>query len=179
MQRRKILCWCGQAALTLSAVAISAGTETAFADDTSYSAADKAFIMKVSQGGMFEVAAGKIAEQKAGEQNIADIGNTEVHDHTLVGAKLLHISTQIGISFPTALNAKFQTRLDRLNSLSGSAFDDAFIEEMKAIHAADGAAFATEAQSGQNRMLRSFAAETVLIVKRHIGELDALPLPTM
>jgi len=28
-------------------------------------------------------------------------------------------------------------------------------------------------------MLRAFAAETVLIVRRHIGELKALPLPVM
>ena len=184
MQRRNVLCWCGQAALTLTAVSLGAGAtpllaEPAFADDKSYSAADHAFIMKVSQGGMFEVAAGKVAEQMAGEQNIADIGNTEVHDHSLVGAKLLNISTQLGISFPMQLNDEFQTRLDKLSSLSGKQFDDTFIEEMKTIHAADGAAFAIEAKAGRNPMLRAFASETVLIVKRHIGELDALPLPTM
>jgi putative membrane protein len=181
MRRRQILCWCGKSAVALSAISAVGGltAEAAFAADTGYSAADHTFIMKVSQGGMFEVAAGAVAEQKAGEQNIADIGNTEVHDHTLVGDKLHAIATQLGISYPMALNATFQTKIDHLNSLSGKAFDDAFIREMEAIHAADGAAFAHEAKAGQNPMLRRFAAETVLIVRRHIGELEALPLPTM
>jgi len=184
MRRRKMMCLCGDAALAFTAVSVGAGAVAAsagraFAADISYSAADKAFVLKVSQGGMFEVAAAKVAEQKAGEQNIADIGNTEVHDHTLVGAKLHDIASQLGISYPLTLNAMFQAKVDKLNGLSGKAFDDAFIDEMVTIHEADGAAFAQEAQSGQNPMLRAFAAETVLIVRRHIGELKALPLPVM
>jgi putative membrane protein len=44
---------------------------------------------------------------------------------------------------------------------------------MSRIHALDGAAFAKESRTGQNADLKSFAAETVLIVKRHIGALHA------
>jgi putative membrane protein len=50
---------------------------------------------------------------------------------------------------------------------------------MGAIHQADGAAFAEEAKAGHNPALRAFAAETVLIVKRHLGSLHALPLETI
>jgi hypothetical protein len=34
------------------------------------------------------------------------------------------------------------------------------------------------APHGTNPALKAFAAETVLIVKRHIGALHAIPLPT-
>ena len=146
------------------------------AADADLSAADRSFIAKVSQGGMFEVEAGKVASQKAARQDITDIGFTEVHDHELVGAKLRSIAGASGVQLGTALNAAFQKRLDRLNSLSGKDFDNAFIQEMDAIHAADGAAFAAEAKSGHNPALRAFAAETVLIVDRHLGALHALPL---
>ena len=89
------------------------------------------------------------------------------------------VSAHEGVLLPTALNAEFQQRLDKLSSLSGKAFDNTFIKEMNSIHAADGAAFAAEAKSGQNPALRTFAAETVLIVKRHLGSLHALPLETV
>ena len=178
MQRRSMLCLCGNAALALPAIATGLRAERVFADDATVSAADRAFVMKVSQGGMFEVEASKVANGKARAQDVIDVSVTEVHDHQLVGAKLTSIAQSIGISFPTALNADFQKRLDRLSSLSGVAFDDAYIEEMDAIHAIDVKAFATEAEHGRNSALRAFAHETVLIVRRHIGALHAVPLPT-
>jgi putative membrane protein len=139
------------------------------------SAADRTFVAKVSQGGMFEVEASKVAERKAVEQDVVDVGFTEVHDHLLVGAKLKSTAASLGIAFPSELNAAFTKRLDRLKALSGRAFDDAYIMEMDSIHAT---AFAAEAANGTNPALKAFAAETVLIVKRHIGALHAIPLPT-
>jgi putative membrane protein len=47
------------------------------------------------------------------------------------------------------------------------------MEDMKKIHAADGAAFAKEAASGTNPDLKEFAKETYRIVQRHLGELGA------
>ena len=174
LNRRSVLCFCCYAASALPVSVL--GAATASAADPEVSPADRAFMAKVSQGGMFEVEAGKIASQKGFQQNIVDIGDTEVHDHQLVGAKLRSIAASANIQLDTALNAQFQTRLARLNSLSGAAFDNAFIMEMDEIHKLDGAAFAEEARSGSNHALRSFAAETALIVQRHLGSLDALPL---
>ena len=53
---------------------------------------DKAFVAKVSQGGMFEVAAGRLATTKGSTQDIRDFAVAEVHDHTLVGEKLKKVS---------------------------------------------------------------------------------------
>jgi putative membrane protein len=145
---------------------------TVHAADT-FSDADKAFVAKVSQGGMYEVELGKLAETKALNQDIKDQGNTEAHDHMLVGAKLKSIVESNGMEFPTQLNAEFQARLDAISSLPANKFESAYIEDMKKIHAADGAAFAKEATSSTNPDLKAFAAETYRIVQRHLGELGA------
>ena len=174
MKRRAILCFCCTA--TAAAASATGFGNPAAAADNDLSAADRSFMAMVSQGGMFEVEAGKLGSQKAARQDITDIGFTEVHDHELVGAKLRSIAEAAGVQLDTTLNPMFQHRLDRLNGLSGVAFDNAFIQEMDAIHAADGAAFAKEAKEGHNPALRAFAAETVLIVDRHLGALHALPL---
>lgn len=142
----------------------------AFAEGT-LATADQAFVAKVSQGGMFEVASSKVAAEKAQAQDVKDLASAEVHDHELVGAKLDSITSAAGVTLPTTLNADFQTRLDHLNSLSGKAFDDDYTTEMKRIHDIDGAAFATEAKTAKSAELKAFAAETVLIVHRHIGAL--------
>ena len=174
-----MLCFCRDVALVLPAIATGLRAEAVLADDKGASAADHAFIMKVSQGGMYEVEASKVANGKAREQNVIDVSLYEVHDHSLVSAQLTSIASSLGISFPTTLNPMFQARLDRLKSLSGRAFDDAYIEEMEAIHAVDVQAFANEAKYGRNSALRAFAAETVIIVRRHIGALHAVLLPAI
>jgi putative membrane protein len=139
----------------------------------SFSDADKAFVAKISQGGMYEVELGKLAETKAPAQDIKDQGNTEAHDHMLVGDKLKSIVESNGMEFPKQLNAEFQARLEKISALAANRFDVAYIEDMKKIHAADGAAFAKEATSGTNPDLKAFAAETYRIVQRHLGELGA------
>jgi putative membrane protein len=138
-----------------------------------FSDADKAFVAKVSQGGMYEVELGKLVETKALNQDIKDQGNTEAHDHMLVGDRLKSMVEANGMAFPTQLNAEFRARLNTISSLPTNKFESAYIEDMKKIHAADGAAFAKEATSGTNPDLKTFAAETYRIVQRHLGELGA------
>lgn len=134
---------------------------------------DKAFVAKVSQGGMYEVALGKLAETQGSAQDIKDQGNTEAHDHELVGQALKTAADGARIAFSSELNADFKARLAKASALSGLRFDRQYVEDMKAIHAADGAAFLEEAKAGTDTALKAFAASTFDIVQRHIGELDA------
>jgi putative membrane protein len=134
---------------------------------------DKAFVAKVSQGGMYEVELGKVAETKGQTQDIKDQGSTETHDHDLVGKALKTAADDAGIEFSTDLNAEFKSRLAKIDGASGEQFDKAYVEDMKKIHAADGAAFLKESKDGSNAALKTFAASTFNIVQRHIGELDA------
>ena len=135
--------------------------------------ADKAFVAKVSQGGMYEVEASKVAEMKAVAPDVKDEANTEVHDHSLVGAGLKKVSGEKGITFPATLNAEFQQRLDKLKSTPAAQFDAAYIADMEAIHDKDEKLFAQEANEGSDTF-KVFAHQTDLIVKRHIGELHGL-----
>ena len=81
--------------------------------------ADRAFVAKVSQGGMFEVAAGRLAETRGSTQDVRDFAAAEVHDHTLVGDKLKAISSSEGVPVAAAPNAEFARKLSRLTALSG------------------------------------------------------------
>ena len=134
------------------------------------SAADKTFTGMVSQGGMYEVEASKVAEQKAVAQNVKDVASSEVHDHELVNRKLKKIATAAGIEVAGQLNSTFQQRLEKLKSASGAAFDAAYISDMQQIHDKDEKLFAKEATEGSGDF-KPFAAETDVIVKRHIGAL--------
>ena len=134
---------------------------------------DKAFVGKVSQGGMYEVEASKIAEERASSPDVKDLSITEVHDHSLVNHELKRIATLKGIPVSATLNAEFQQRLEKLKSVSGPAFEAAYITDMQAIHDKDEKLFAAEATEGSDAF-KTFAHQTDLIVKRHIGALHGL-----
>ncbi|ADW67718.1 DUF4142 domain-containing protein [Granulicella tundricola] len=135
---------------------------------------DKAWQAKVSQGGMYEVEASKLATQKATAQDVKDLAVMEVHDHELVGAELKRLSLAAGLPFPSTLNPEFQQRLAKLKSNpAGPAFDAAYLEDMKQIHDKDEKLFAQESNDG-SPAFKPFAAQTDRIVKRHIGALHAV-----
>ncbi len=144
---------------TLPLLAAAPATET-----------DQVFVAKVSQGGAYEVAASKFAVQHATMPDVKDQAIAEVHDHTLVGDELKRISTSAGIEIAPQLNQEFTARLAKLKSAIGPGFDATYIEDMKSIHAKDQKLFAQEAMDGSDAF-KTFAHQTDLIVKRHIGAL--------
>ena len=131
--------------------------------------ADRTFVATVSQGGMFEVAAGKLAATRGATQDVRDFAAMEVHDHLLVGDKLKAIATGEGIAVAPTLNADFTAKMAKLSALSGAAFDAAYMRAMATLHDGDGAAFAKEGAGGGSPAFRAFGMETHRIVQRHIG----------
>src|ERR1700734_2908088 len=83
------------------------------------SEADKAFVGRVSQGGMYEVEASKLAVQNAVEPDVRDLAIAEGHDHEGVNRKLKKISADKGVAVSDTLNSTFQQRLEKLKSASG------------------------------------------------------------
>jgi putative membrane protein len=134
---------------------------------------DRAFVAKVSQGGAYEVAASKLAAERASAPDVRDLALTEVHDHDGVNARLHQIAAATGVSIAPTLNAEFQQRLAKLRATPTADFDAAYIADMEQIHDGDEKLFAKEANDG-SEPYKLFSHQTDLIVKRHIGSLHGL-----
>ena len=134
------------------------------------SAADQTFVGLVSQGGMYEVEASKVAEKRAVSADVRDLAVTEVHDHEGVNRRLKKIADAAGVPVGAELNPAFRDRLEKLKGASAEAFDAAYLEDMKQIHDKDEKLFAREAEEGSGDF-KAFAHETDRIVKRHSGAL--------
>ena len=106
---------------------------------------------------------------RATAPDVRDLALTEVHDHSLVNAELKKIATAKGISIAPQPNAEFSARLAKLKSAAN--FDSAYITDMQQIHDKDEKLFAQEATGGGSPEFKTFAHQTDLIVKRHIGAL--------
>jgi putative membrane protein len=154
------------AAVTLAASAGVANAQAA-------SQADRTFVAQVSQGGMYEVEAGKVAAMRGTTPIVRNFGVLETHDHQGVGAGLKKSASASGVTFPMTLNAEFSARLAKLKSVPADQFDAFYWNDMKQIHNKDEGLFIQEAKDG-TAGYHDFAHNTAVLVKAHLGWLNTM-----
>jgi putative membrane protein len=141
---------------------------------TTVSEADKTFVMKAAQGGMTEVQLGQIAADKASSPDVKSFGSQMVTDHGKANDELKAIAASKGITLPDKLDGKHQAMVDKMNGMSGSAFDKAYVNGMVAAHKKDDALFSKEASSGEDADIKAFAAKTDQVVKMHLTMIEGI-----
>ncbi len=136
------------------------------------SQADHNFVAKVSQGGLYEVEAGKVAATKGQAPFIKDFGVLEAHDHEVVNSQLKRIAAMTGVMIEPGLNPEFSARLAKLKAVPDAQFDAYYLADMKQIHNNDEGLFAKEASDG-TEAYKPFGHATAVLVKAHLGWLNS------
>jgi putative membrane protein len=153
------------------AIGLACGTALLAADSASQ--VDRDFVAKVSQGGLYEVEAGRVAAMRGTVPVVKDFGVLDEHDHVGVNRELKRIAGMTGVTIKPGLNAEFTQRLDKLKAVPAAQFDSYYIDDMKQIHTGDEALFVKEAEEGSGAY-KEFAHHTAVLVKAHLGWLDTL-----
>jgi putative membrane protein len=130
-------------------------------------ASDKTFIMKAAQGGLTEIDAGKLAQEKGSSQDVKDFGAMMVKDHTANNDDLTALAKTKGVDAPTKLDSDHQKMVDNLSSKSGAAFDKAYIGAMVKGHTKM-LALMTSEESSSDADLKAFATKTSDAVQMHL-----------
>jgi putative membrane protein len=138
------------------------------------SASDKIFAEKAAAGGMAEVQLGQLAQQKATSPQIKQFGQRMVTDHSQANQDLQQIAKQENLTLPTQPDSKDRATEQRLNGMSGSAFDTAYSQDMISDHEQDIAAFREEAQSGEDPALKGFAQKYLPVLQQHLQMAQAI-----
>jgi putative membrane protein len=137
---------------------------------TVLSAADKKFVREAAQGGLAEVELGKLATEKASNDEVKKFGQHMVDDHTKAGDELKEVASSEGIQIAQQLSAKDKLTKERLSKLSGEQFDKAYMADMVKDHTQDVADFERESRSGVNPDVKDFAAKTLPTLKDHLRQ---------
>ncbi len=157
--------------LVLAAAALVLTATAAFAEP---SQADKAFAATAAQSGLAEVQAGQLASQRATSAQVKQYGQKLVTDHTQANDQLQQIAQQDNLTLPTQPSATGQSQGQRLNGLSGSAFDSAFVSGEVRDHQQAIALFQREAQSGHDPALKDFAQKSLPMLRQHLQMAQSL-----
>jgi len=132
------------------------------------SAADKAFATEAAHGGLAEVQLAQLAEQKATSSQIKEFAQRMVKDHTQANQELMQLGKTENLNLPTQIDAKHKSEMDRLSTMSGNAFDAAYMQHMVQDHKQTVADFQKQVRSGSDPALKSFAQKYLPIIQQHL-----------
>jgi putative membrane protein len=135
---------------------------------------DQQFVMNVAKDGMAEVELGRLASQKATNEQVKQFGQQMADDHGKANEELKKIAADKNITIPTEPDAKHKATIDKLSKMTGDAFDRAFTQEMVSGHKKAVSALQKESKSGKDAEVKAWAAKTLPTVEGHLKQVQEL-----
>jgi putative membrane protein len=135
---------------------------------------DQIFVQRAAEGGVAEVQLGHLAAQKGSTDDVKAFGQKMVDDHTTLNKNMKPIAESMDVRVPTTMNKKDQMEYDKLNALSGMAFDKEYLTYMVKDHHEDLRDFRMEIYSTGNANLKAIAEEDAQVIMQHAHIVDDL-----
>lgn len=134
---------------------------------------DQDFLTKAAAGGMYEVAAGQLAQEKGTAEGVKSYGAMLVKDHTAANEELKSLASTKGVPLPAALPTDKQARLDKIGRAKN--FDKEFVKEVGLDdHKKDISLFEKASKGADDADVKAFATKTLPVLKAHHEHADGL-----
>jgi putative membrane protein len=133
------------------------------------------FVDLAASSGMYEVEAGRLAQDLGSSQEVKDFGAMMVEDHTASSEQLSAAVVAGGapLAVPPQMQPRHQQQLDALRA-AGDDFDGLYLQQQVAAHEEALALLQGQARSGTVEPLREFAAEAAPVVEGHLEQVREL-----
>ncbi len=135
---------------------------------------DSDFMVKAANGGMMEVAAGKMAQEKGQSQAVKDFGAKMVADHTAAGDELKALAAVKNVTLPSSPGEDEQKHLNEMAQMSGKDFDKHYIDMMVKDHDNTVEMFEEAAKDAKDAAIRDWATKTLPVLKQHDEAVKAI-----
>jgi putative membrane protein len=135
---------------------------------------DASFYKNAAEGGIAEVDAGRLAQEKGNSQQVKDFGAMMVKDHSAANEKLQALASSKGITLPTSASVGQMAAKAKLDVLSGDAFDKSYVKGQISAHRQTVSLFRKEISSGQDADAKAFATATLPTVRAHLKAITAI-----
>ncbi len=155
--------------LAAPALAQSIGEKTGVNAAVGISPSTEDFVKQVAISDMFEIESSKLAAQK-GDAATKTFAKQMVTDHTKTSTELkgLVSSGKVKAEIPTALDKTHTGKLENLQSLNGSDFNNQYHDDQLAAHKDAVSLFERYSKSGENPDLKSWASTTLPALQQHL-----------
>ncbi len=129
---------------------------------------DRMFVSKAMQGSMAEVQLGQLTLQKSNNDQVKQFAQRMIDDHTKLNEQMKPVADQLGVKAPDQVSKNDRKTMAKLQALSGSAYDQAYIRDMVKDHKQDLSEFQTEASSGQDQTVKDAANQGSKVIAQHL-----------
>jgi putative membrane protein len=142
--------------------------------DTRIADQDRKFVEKAAMGGIAEVELGKLAQQKATNDQVKQFGAHMAQDHSKANEELKQIAQTKGVTVPAAPDKSHQRDMDKLSKLSGAEFDRQYMSHMVADHRKTVAEFKKASESARDSEIKAFAGKTLPKLQEHLAQAQSI-----
>ena len=136
--------------------------------------ADAPFIGAAAMDGLAEVELGRLASQNASSPEVKRLAQRMVADHSKAGDELKQLATRKDVALATKLDDEHRAVQEKLSTLKGVAFDQAYMAHTATSHLKAVALFQEEAKTGKDVDVKAWAAKFLPTIQEHLKVASAL-----
>ena len=131
------------------------------------SEADKAFMIKATQGNLAEVEAAKLAVSQSASDSIRLFAQMMIEDHTTAQSELAAIAKSQNVTLPDSTDDEHRMFKQRLMLVQGKSFDSAYMQSQVRDHIKTIALFKAEISNGVNAETKAYASKLLPKLQMH------------
>jgi predicted outer membrane protein len=135
--------------------------------------ADRDLLVKIRLAGLWEMPAGDKAQRRAVNPKVRDIAAKISAEHHELDEAVRSAAVQLAVDLPNEPNADQRGWLTELDNAEGAAFDQVFIDRLRAAHGKVFSVIAGVRAGTRNDAVRAFAVTANAAVLRHMGYLES------
>ncbi|MFM9858789.1 DUF4142 domain-containing protein [Pseudoxanthobacter sp. M-2] len=130
------------------------------------------FVAAAVPSNLFEIQSSELALQRASTANVQQFAQQMITDHTAAGERLQALLAQNATveAPPMSLDPPHEAMLTQLTNATAENFDTTYINLQLQAHEEAVSLFSAYATSGDDPVLRLFAAETLPVLRHHLSE---------
>jgi putative membrane protein len=132
------------------------------------------FVTNAAIGNMYEIEAGRIAQQKGRSADVKSFGKMMVTDHTAMTNEMAPLIKAAGQTPPAALDERRKGMIDNLNAAPAADFDRVYLAQQEAAHAETLELMRGYSERGDDAGLKGAAAKAVPKVQAHLDRVRQL-----
>lgn len=137
---------------------------------------DRDFIRKVRLAGLWELPAGRQAQERGARPTVRTAGEHLIEGHTELDRRVIEVGGALGVQLPDKPSDQQQGWLNQMTAAQGDEYERVFVQLLRRAH---GKVFALVAQiraQTRNSMVRELANDANTTVLDHISVLEATGL---
>ncbi|MCF3181762.1 DUF4142 domain-containing protein [Streptomyces polychromogenes] len=133
---------------------------------------DRDFVRKVRLAGLWELPAGRQAQQRGARPAVRTAGQHLVEGHTELDRQVVQVGQALGVDLPDRPSAQQQAWLDQLTAAQGAEYERLFVQLLRRAHGKVFALLAQVRAQTRNSMVRALATSANSTVLDHITVLE-------